>query len=188
MSWHRPLTLDTSFFGHPRGLATLFFTEMWERFSYYGMRALLILFMTAPVARRPRLRRRPTPARSTASTRHGLSDQRCPAAGSPTASSASGAPCSIGGILIALRPLLHGDPDAATFYLGLASDRHRHRTAQAEHQRDGRPALPRRHPPRRGLLHLLHGHQPRRVHRAADLRLGGRKNQRDWGSDSRASV
>ncbi len=32
------------------GLSTLFFTEMWERFSYYGMRALLILFMTAPVA------------------------------------------------------------------------------------------------------------------------------------------
>ncbi len=31
---------------HPRGLMTLFFTEMWERFSYYGMRALLILFMT----------------------------------------------------------------------------------------------------------------------------------------------
>ena len=41
---------NTRFFGHPRGLATLFFTEMWERFSYYGMRALLILFMTAPVA------------------------------------------------------------------------------------------------------------------------------------------
>ena len=40
---------DRSFFGHPRGLATLFFTEMWERFSYYGMRALLILFMTASV-------------------------------------------------------------------------------------------------------------------------------------------
>jgi len=36
--------------GHPRGLTTLFFTEMWERFSYYGMRALLILFMTASVA------------------------------------------------------------------------------------------------------------------------------------------
>jgi proton-dependent oligopeptide transporter, POT family len=33
------------FFGHPRGLATLFFTEMWERFSYYGMRAFLILYM-----------------------------------------------------------------------------------------------------------------------------------------------
>ncbi len=38
---------DRTFFGHPRGLATLFFTEMWERFSFYGMRALLILFMTA---------------------------------------------------------------------------------------------------------------------------------------------
>jgi POT family proton-dependent oligopeptide transporter len=37
----------TAFFGHPRGLATLFFTEFWERFSYYGMRALLILFMTS---------------------------------------------------------------------------------------------------------------------------------------------
>ncbi|HEU4681743.1 MAG TPA: peptide MFS transporter [Gemmatimonadales bacterium] len=41
---------DRSFFGHPRGLSTLFFTEMWERFSYYGMRAILILFMTAPIA------------------------------------------------------------------------------------------------------------------------------------------
>jgi POT family proton-dependent oligopeptide transporter len=35
--------------GHPKGLTTLFFTEMWERFSYYGMRALLILFMTDSV-------------------------------------------------------------------------------------------------------------------------------------------
>lgn len=40
-------THDTRFFGHPVGLANLFFTEMFERFSYYGMRALLILFMTA---------------------------------------------------------------------------------------------------------------------------------------------
>jgi proton-dependent oligopeptide transporter, POT family len=37
--------LGPGFFGHPRGLMTLFFTEMWERFSYYGMRALLVLFM-----------------------------------------------------------------------------------------------------------------------------------------------
>ncbi|MEM6818236.1 MAG: peptide MFS transporter [Pseudomonadota bacterium] len=36
----------SSFGGHPRGLATLFFTEMWERFSYYGMRALLVIYMT----------------------------------------------------------------------------------------------------------------------------------------------
>ncbi len=38
-----------TWFGHPVGLSTLFFTEMWERFSYYGMRALLILYMTATV-------------------------------------------------------------------------------------------------------------------------------------------
>ena len=40
---------SSSFFGHPRGLATLFFTEMWERFTFYGMRSLLVLFMTASV-------------------------------------------------------------------------------------------------------------------------------------------
>ena len=40
----------SQWFGHPRGLSTLFFTEMWERFSYYGMRAFLILYMTAAVA------------------------------------------------------------------------------------------------------------------------------------------
>jgi len=40
---------EHSFFGHPRGLSTLFFTEMWERFGYYGMRALLVLFMVAAV-------------------------------------------------------------------------------------------------------------------------------------------
>jgi proton-dependent oligopeptide transporter, POT family len=41
---------DTRFFGHPRGLSTLFFTEMWERFSYYGMRAFLLYYMVTPVA------------------------------------------------------------------------------------------------------------------------------------------
>jgi proton-dependent oligopeptide transporter, POT family len=41
---------DTRFFGHPRGLATLFFTEFWERWGYYGMRSLLILFLLAPVS------------------------------------------------------------------------------------------------------------------------------------------
>ena len=40
---------DARWFGHPRGLSTLFFTEMWERFSYYGMRAILVLFMTSAV-------------------------------------------------------------------------------------------------------------------------------------------
>jgi POT family proton-dependent oligopeptide transporter len=40
----------TTFGGHPRALRTLFLTEMWERFSYYGMRALLMLYMVAPKA------------------------------------------------------------------------------------------------------------------------------------------
>ncbi|HUR45126.1 MAG TPA: peptide MFS transporter [Candidatus Saccharimonadales bacterium] len=39
---------DRGWFGQPRGLSTLFFTEMWERLSYYGMRALLVLYMVAP--------------------------------------------------------------------------------------------------------------------------------------------
>jgi POT family proton-dependent oligopeptide transporter len=43
-------TGDRGFFGHPRGLSTLFFTEMWERFSYYGLRPLLVLFMSATIA------------------------------------------------------------------------------------------------------------------------------------------
>jgi proton-dependent oligopeptide transporter, POT family len=47
---HLAAPADDAFFGHPRGLSTLFFTEMWERFSYYGMRAFLILYMVAPAA------------------------------------------------------------------------------------------------------------------------------------------
>jgi POT family proton-dependent oligopeptide transporter len=43
-------THDTAFFGHPRGLSTLFFTEMWERFSWYGMRAFLYLYLIAPTS------------------------------------------------------------------------------------------------------------------------------------------
>ncbi|MCI5047748.1 MAG: peptide MFS transporter [Aquisalinus sp.] len=45
-----PLDGGNSFFGHPKGLQTLFLTEMWERMSYYGMRGLLVLFMTATIA------------------------------------------------------------------------------------------------------------------------------------------
>ena len=41
--------LNTAFLGHPKGLQTLFLTEMWERMSYYGMRGLLVIFMTAAI-------------------------------------------------------------------------------------------------------------------------------------------
>src|SRR4051812_49422334 len=40
----------TGFFGHPRGLSTLFFTEMWERFSFYGIRPMLLAFMALALA------------------------------------------------------------------------------------------------------------------------------------------
>ncbi|MFL5060902.1 MAG: peptide MFS transporter, partial [Xanthobacteraceae bacterium] len=54
MTVHAPATVADArtgeLFGHPKGLAFLFATEMWERFSYYGLRPLLILFMAATVA------------------------------------------------------------------------------------------------------------------------------------------
>ena len=51
MTTQTTVQLDTSGLGgHPAGLTTLFLTELWERFSYYGMRAILVLFMVAPLA------------------------------------------------------------------------------------------------------------------------------------------
>ena len=44
-------TKEATFLGHPRGLSTLFFTEMWERFSYYGMRAILLYYMYYEVSK-----------------------------------------------------------------------------------------------------------------------------------------
>ena len=38
---------NKTFFGHPMGLFVLFFTELWERFSYYGMRAILVLYLVS---------------------------------------------------------------------------------------------------------------------------------------------
>ncbi|HEY7642010.1 MAG TPA: peptide MFS transporter [Steroidobacteraceae bacterium] len=49
-SIERDSTQGPQLFGQPRGLATLFMTEMWERFTYYGMRAILILFMAGAIA------------------------------------------------------------------------------------------------------------------------------------------
>jgi len=45
-----PRLRDTALLGHPKGLGPLFFTELWERFSYYGMRAILVLYMVATPA------------------------------------------------------------------------------------------------------------------------------------------
>src|SRR5271155_4119421 len=46
----RPASTGRQLFGQPAGLATLFLTEMWERFSYYGMRSILILYVVAGVS------------------------------------------------------------------------------------------------------------------------------------------
>ena len=40
------MTTESTIMGHPRGLVILFLTEMWERFSYYGMRGLLVIYLT----------------------------------------------------------------------------------------------------------------------------------------------
>ena len=97
------------FFGHPRGLATLFFTEMWERFSYYGMRALLILFMTRRVAAGGLGFDTATGGRHLRHL-HGDGVPGAPAGrlDRGPAASASAARCSYGGILIAAGPLQHG--------------------------------------------------------------------------------
>ena len=49
MSQSLDLSPPASALNQPQGLSTLFFVELWERFSYYGMRALLVLFMVAPL-------------------------------------------------------------------------------------------------------------------------------------------
>ena len=110
---------DTRFFGHPRGLSTLFYTEMWERFSYYGMRALLILFMTA------------APATGglgfdavTAGAIYGLYTSMVYLATLPggwIADRVIGAQRAVlyGGILIAMGHFSMAFPSLATFYIGL---------------------------------------------------------------------
>ena len=104
---------ETDLFGHPRGLTFLFATEMWERFSYYGMRALLVLYMVKYLLQpehaenviglgaaaalleidvRAARRRSRSPRTSTASTPASSISRRSSAASSPTACSASIAP------------------------------------------------------------------------------------------------
>ncbi len=166
-----------TFFGHPRGLATLFFTEMWERFSYYGMRALLVLYMTAPLTGDES---RPGDGRGRCQGH--LRDLRRPGVPDPDRRRVDRRPDPRAA---ADRPLrrdrdrLRSLPDGhrhGVDVLGRPDD-HRagDRPAEAEHLRNGRPALRRgRHETRRRLLHLLHGHQHRRPRGPADLRHLGR--------------
>src|SRR5690242_19790371 len=103
---------------HPRGLATLFFTEMWERSSYYGMRAVLTLFLVDAVRGGMGL----TDAMATAV--YGLYTSSVYLAALPggwIADRFLGAQRSVwyGGILIALGDFTLVLPGKETFYLGL---------------------------------------------------------------------
>ena len=75
----------SNWFGQPRGLTILFLTNMWEQFSYFGMRALLVYYMTKQLLIRPGK----VLAASTASTRRSPISRRSSAARSPTAGWAS---------------------------------------------------------------------------------------------------
>ena len=177
-------------FGHPRALTFLFATEMWERFSYYGMRALLVLYMVkylldpqrADQVRRPCSRssarwnscsaRSPcsrSPRRSTASTPASFISRRSSAACWPTACSGQRRTVILGAALMAIGHFMMAFEHLFLFALGCPHSRQRR--LQAEHLDPGRRALRAgRPPPRPRLLDLLCRHQSRRVPGAAGVR------------------
>ena len=84
---------DRQFFGHPRALAILFGTEMWERFSYYGMRAILVLYLTASTESGGAGLGVAEATSSTGCTTPRSISRPCPGAGSPIRSSGIAARC-----------------------------------------------------------------------------------------------
>ncbi len=129
------------FAGQPRGLSTLFFTELWERFSYYGMRALLTLFIVAPVTTGGLGLSTVEAARIYGNYTMAVYLLSIP--GGYVADRYLGAHAAvlIGGAIIAFGHFSLAVPAESSFYVGLGARRHRHGTVQAEHQRDGRRAL-----------------------------------------------
>ncbi len=111
---------DRGWFGHPRGLSTLFFTEMWERFSFYGLRALLVLYMTAAVAQGGLAF--PTDKATSIVGWYGFGVYAAAIPGGWIADRFLGQFRSvfIGGVIIALGHFSMAFPSVTTFYLGLA--------------------------------------------------------------------
>ncbi|MFA5957242.1 peptide MFS transporter [Hyphomicrobium sp.] len=105
---------------HPNGLSTLYFTELWERFSYYGMRALLTLFMVAPVAQGGL--GFPTPSAGSIYGTYGMAVYLLALPGGFIADRIIGAKRSvlIGGTIIAAGHYALAWPSLSTFYVGLA--------------------------------------------------------------------
>jgi POT family proton-dependent oligopeptide transporter len=110
---------DVGWFGHPRGLSTLFFTEMWERFSFYGLRALLVLYMTASAAQGGLAFT--TERASSIVGWYGFGVYAAAIPGGWIADRFLGQYRSVfvGGIIIALGHFSMAFPSLATFYLGL---------------------------------------------------------------------
>ena len=188
------VSTDTRFFGHPRGLAVLFFTEMWERFGYYGMRALLILYLTAAVTDGGM-----GFAAGAAGSIYALFTSLVYLFGLPggwIADHVIGQRRAVlaGAVLISAGYLSMAVPGNVAFFVGLGlvvlgtgllktniSVIVGQLYAQNDERRDA------------GLLHLLHGHQPRRPPRAAGVqlprgegRLAPRLRLRRRGHDPRA--
>ncbi len=156
----------------PAGLATLFFTEMWERFSYYGMRAILIFYLTSSIAKGGL-----GFADSKAGAIYGLYASMvylmC-LAGGWIADRVIGQRRAvlIGGIFIACGQFCLVVPRESAFYLGLVLLVCGTGLLKGQCQHHRRPVVPPgRSAPRLRLFHLLYGDQYRRVDLAPDLRL-----------------
>ena len=173
------VTRDT-WLGHPKGLFLLFATEMWERFSYYGMRALLVLSLIAGVeTANPGLRLVAGGGAAALRALHGLrllhaADRRLARRQLPR-------PAQVGDHRRRAdgdRPVHAGFGDSRQPAAVLRRPVHPgagQRLLQAQHLDDGRrPLRGRRRATRRRVHDLLHGHQRRRVPGAADLLDTGR--------------
>ncbi len=157
---------DRAFFGHPRGLSTLFFSEMWERFSYYGMRGFLLLYMTTAAAAGGL-----GLDTATAAVIYGVYTSSVYLMNIPggwLADRVLGQRKAVlyGGIFIAAGHFSLAVPAQCHLLPRPAARRGRHRPAQAQHQRHRRTAL--RPSTTSGATRRFRsstGHQPRRVPR-----------------------
>ena len=156
---------DRGFFGHPRGLSTLFFTEMWERFSYYGMRPMLVALHDRRAAQGGfRLRRERRRRRSSASTRRRVYLASLPGGWIADRSLGLRRAILYGAVLISLGHISIASLGVRAWPSDVLPRAHLHRarhwSSQAEHLGDRRRSLSRRRrTTRRGLFDLLHGHQ-----------------------------
>ena len=155
-------------FGHPTGLYTLFFAEMWERFSYYGMRALLVLYMVKGF-----LSYNDTEAYRVYGAYTALV-YMTPFFGGMLADRLLGARRAVvlGGLLMAAGHLLMTVQTAGAFFVALALLIVGNGFFKPNISTMVGSLYPRGQPQaRQRLHHLLHGHQPRRVDVAAAVRL-----------------